>query len=282
MATVPAKITERIANGIKRFQPILESAKSRDVGESDTVIIIIDMLTEIFGYDKFSEVTSEYSIKCTTPKTRKGKHRKIRRKPLPSRAATQGMESQERQDRSGRRFACDGRATNSPVQQTAKKEGRQRVEIECRFTTCMEKGMVDVWIVDGGGGVRGRTVKSRADTIKPREFEENGREKVAQRLGVEQILRRAGTRRWLVGFGRCNGWTRPQLLNLLTFEPPRQRVSPARGLLRSPSDFAGNRGFSPGSLLRSPRKTAEFCRCCWQPPASLVASPGRCDATTYV
>jgi hypothetical protein len=65
MPQVPNKVAERLAAGIKRFQPILASAKSRDVGESDTVIIITDMLSEIFGYDKYSEITSETSIRGT-------------------------------------------------------------------------------------------------------------------------------------------------------------------------------------------------------------------------
>ena len=65
MATVPKKVTDRIVAGLKRFQPILSSAKARDVGESDTVTIITDMLAEIFGYDKYSEITSEYSIRGT-------------------------------------------------------------------------------------------------------------------------------------------------------------------------------------------------------------------------
>jgi hypothetical protein len=65
MPAVPNKISERITNGIKRFQPILTSAKSRDVGESDTVTIIVDMLAEIFGYDKYSEITSEHAIRGT-------------------------------------------------------------------------------------------------------------------------------------------------------------------------------------------------------------------------
>jgi hypothetical protein len=65
MPQVPNKVAERLAAGIKRFQPILTSAKSRDVGESDTVIIITDMLSEIFGYDKYSEITSETSIRGT-------------------------------------------------------------------------------------------------------------------------------------------------------------------------------------------------------------------------
>ena len=65
MPTVPARIAERICAGIKRFQPILASAKSRDVGESDTVTIVVDMLAEIFGYDKYSEITSEHAIRGT-------------------------------------------------------------------------------------------------------------------------------------------------------------------------------------------------------------------------
>lgn len=65
MAAIPKKVAERIAAGLKRFQPILTSAKTRDVGESDTVTIITDMLAEIFGYDKYSEITSEYAIRGT-------------------------------------------------------------------------------------------------------------------------------------------------------------------------------------------------------------------------
>jgi hypothetical protein len=65
MVSVPKKVAERLASGIKRFQPILTSAKSRDVGEADTVTIIKDMLADVFGYDKYSEVTSEYAIRGT-------------------------------------------------------------------------------------------------------------------------------------------------------------------------------------------------------------------------
>lgn len=65
MAKIPTKTADRISTGIKRFQPILAAAKSRDVGESDTVTIIVDMLAEIFGYDKYSEITSEHAIRGT-------------------------------------------------------------------------------------------------------------------------------------------------------------------------------------------------------------------------
>lgn len=65
MPQVPTKVANRLAVGVKRFQPIIASAKSRDVNESDTVIIVTDILSEVFGYDKYSEITSECSIKGT-------------------------------------------------------------------------------------------------------------------------------------------------------------------------------------------------------------------------
>ncbi|MBI5388223.1 MAG: type I restriction enzyme HsdR N-terminal domain-containing protein [Verrucomicrobia bacterium] len=65
MASIPNKVADRLAVGIKRFQPVLISAKSRDVNESDTVIIVTDMLDAVFGYDKYSEVTSELAIRGT-------------------------------------------------------------------------------------------------------------------------------------------------------------------------------------------------------------------------
>lgn len=65
MASIPKKVAERVVVGIKRFQPILASAKARDVGEADTVTIIKDMLADVFGYDKYAEVTSEFSIRGT-------------------------------------------------------------------------------------------------------------------------------------------------------------------------------------------------------------------------
>jgi hypothetical protein len=63
--TIPAKTSERLSSGLKRFAPILGSAKSRDVNESDTSMIVTDMLADIFGYDKYSEVTRELAIRGT-------------------------------------------------------------------------------------------------------------------------------------------------------------------------------------------------------------------------
>jgi predicted type IV restriction endonuclease len=63
--SIPKKVIERLTNGLKQFQPILSTAKARDDGEADTVMIVTDMLANVFGYDKYSEVTAEYAIRGT-------------------------------------------------------------------------------------------------------------------------------------------------------------------------------------------------------------------------
>jgi hypothetical protein len=65
MSNIPKKVSARISQGIKKYQPLLTAAKSRDVGEADTVTLIKDMLSDVFGYDKYSEVTSEFAIRGT-------------------------------------------------------------------------------------------------------------------------------------------------------------------------------------------------------------------------
>lgn len=62
---VPSKVQDRVVAGVKKFTPVLNSARTKDVNESDTVVIVTDILSEIFGYDKYHEVTSEYAIRNT-------------------------------------------------------------------------------------------------------------------------------------------------------------------------------------------------------------------------
>jgi predicted type IV restriction endonuclease len=64
-SSVPVKVATRLKDSLKRFQPILSSALARDVNESDTAAIVADMLAELFGYDKYHEVTSEHEIRGT-------------------------------------------------------------------------------------------------------------------------------------------------------------------------------------------------------------------------
>lgn len=62
---IPSKVADRLASGLKRFQPILAAAKHRDVNESDTSIMVTDLMADLFGYDKYSEVTRELCIRGT-------------------------------------------------------------------------------------------------------------------------------------------------------------------------------------------------------------------------
>ena len=65
MNSIPPTVIKRLETAVPRFQKILKDAKERDVNESDTVTIVTDMLQEVFGYDKYSEITSEYAIQGT-------------------------------------------------------------------------------------------------------------------------------------------------------------------------------------------------------------------------
>ena len=63
--SVPKRIADRIGRGITKFQEVIRVAKDRDVNEADTVTIIKDILAEVFGYDKFVDLTSEFSVRST-------------------------------------------------------------------------------------------------------------------------------------------------------------------------------------------------------------------------
>lgn len=64
-AKVTDKMKERFQKGLRKYKPIITKAIASDLNESDTVTIITDILESIFGYDKYSEITSEYAIKKT-------------------------------------------------------------------------------------------------------------------------------------------------------------------------------------------------------------------------
>jgi hypothetical protein len=49
----------------KKFKLVLTTAHENKDNESNTVIIITDMLSEIFSYAKYSEITSEIAIRGT-------------------------------------------------------------------------------------------------------------------------------------------------------------------------------------------------------------------------
>ena len=65
MAKTPRKVADRIGKHLTTFQRVLKDARDRDVNESDTVTIIMDMLGTVFGYDKYADITSEQAIRGT-------------------------------------------------------------------------------------------------------------------------------------------------------------------------------------------------------------------------
>lgn len=62
---IPKKVIDRVSGGLKAFQAIAQSHKSRDVSEADTVTLIKDILADLFGFDKYVELTSEQQIRGT-------------------------------------------------------------------------------------------------------------------------------------------------------------------------------------------------------------------------
>lgn len=62
---VPKRVSDRLVRSVAKFQQVLKVAKDRDVNESDTVSIIKDILAEIFGYDKYLDITSEFAVRST-------------------------------------------------------------------------------------------------------------------------------------------------------------------------------------------------------------------------
>jgi len=62
---ISKRFLDRAKKHLRHYQRILGEAQSRDVNESDTVVIVSDMLADIFGYDKYADVTTEFCIRST-------------------------------------------------------------------------------------------------------------------------------------------------------------------------------------------------------------------------
>lgn len=62
---IPKKVADRIVTSIKTLRTAIEQQRSRDVSEADTVTLVKDILSAAFGYDKYTELTSEHAIRGT-------------------------------------------------------------------------------------------------------------------------------------------------------------------------------------------------------------------------
>lgn len=63
--SLPKRAHDRLLTGLKRYQPIFDAAKKRDVSESDTAVMVADFLADVLGYAKYTEITTEFAIRGT-------------------------------------------------------------------------------------------------------------------------------------------------------------------------------------------------------------------------
>jgi hypothetical protein len=54
---------DRLRAGIRRFSKPLSDLVARDANEGDTRLLVTDFLCEALGYDKYSDLTTEYQVK---------------------------------------------------------------------------------------------------------------------------------------------------------------------------------------------------------------------------
>jgi hypothetical protein len=62
---ISAKVASRISTQLKTYQGILAQAMKKDSSEGDTVTIVTDMISDILGYDKYQNLSSEHAIRGT-------------------------------------------------------------------------------------------------------------------------------------------------------------------------------------------------------------------------
>jgi len=60
---VPDNVKEHMKKEVDKYSKVLRVALEKDINESDTSNIVNDMLGDIFGYNKFFDVTTEYKIR---------------------------------------------------------------------------------------------------------------------------------------------------------------------------------------------------------------------------
>lgn len=65
MIKIPKKVADRWPSSVRALTSVAMSHKTRDVSEADTVTLVKDMLADIFGYEKYIELTSEQQIRGT-------------------------------------------------------------------------------------------------------------------------------------------------------------------------------------------------------------------------
>ena len=59
MAKITKKVRERLRAGLRHYKPLLKAARERNATRSDTATLTLDLLSDLFGFDRYKEITSE-------------------------------------------------------------------------------------------------------------------------------------------------------------------------------------------------------------------------------
>lgn len=63
MINIPVKWARRLSEQLKKYQPSVKRLKDQDANEADTVILVVDILSNLFGYDKLNNLTTEFAVR---------------------------------------------------------------------------------------------------------------------------------------------------------------------------------------------------------------------------
>ncbi len=58
-----AEARDRLRAGLRRFSKPLADLAARDANEGDTRLLVTDFLCDALGFDKYTDLTTEYQVK---------------------------------------------------------------------------------------------------------------------------------------------------------------------------------------------------------------------------
>lgn len=62
---ITKRTQDRLIEGLKKYQKVVRKLAAKDISEADTVTVVKDIMSDVFGFDKYSELTSEQQIRGT-------------------------------------------------------------------------------------------------------------------------------------------------------------------------------------------------------------------------
>jgi hypothetical protein len=65
MFKFPKKFIDRVQLRLRPYKAITQNHRKKDVSEADTVTVVKDIMCEVFGYNKYEELTSEQQVRGT-------------------------------------------------------------------------------------------------------------------------------------------------------------------------------------------------------------------------